>query len=105
MSTEPELTEAERAVAELLHSNYGSEYEASHLSVDGFAGEAREIVAKLRPLLAAEFRKAAGDALADLAPQQATPDARDAFWRAAVITRSKASTAAALRTTTPEDTK
>jgi hypothetical protein len=57
-----------------------------------FADEARALVAALRPILAAEVRKAAGDALADLAPKQATPDARDAFWRAAVIARSSTPT-------------
>jgi hypothetical protein len=95
------MTEPEQAVMTVLVGPPdGCEYDPE--LVRQVQATAQRVVAAVRPILAAEFRKAAGDTLADLAPQQATPDARDAFWRAAVVTRSKASTAAALRTTTPE---
>jgi hypothetical protein len=53
MSTQP-LTEAERAAAEWFLADFESEYDSRGMSAEEFAPEARDIVAKLRPLLAAE---------------------------------------------------
>ncbi|MEU5157346.1 hypothetical protein [Glycomyces sp. NPDC021274] len=86
MSTQP-LTEVEKAAARAI----GGDFECTwHVGCDEGcnADRARAVVAAVRDLIATEERYAAADRLQALAPEQATPDAKDAFWRAAAITRS-----------------
>ena len=94
------MTEAERAVAELLHSNYGSEYEASHLTVDGFADEARVAVAAARPHVFEEVAELMLQHAQDAEDHDATEGAVYTFMVAADRIREWA---AALRTTTSEE--
>lgn len=91
MTTRPSpspLTEAERVAAEALALWHNAHSSTSRLAVAAFEGEARAVVAAVYDLIATEARYAAADGLLALAPEQATPDAKDAFWRAAAITQS-----------------
>jgi len=86
MSTQP-LTAAEQAAARAI----GGDFECTwHVGCDEEcnADRARAVVAAVRDVIATEARAPAADRLLALAPEQATPDAKDAFWRAAAITRS-----------------
>jgi hypothetical protein len=111
MSTQP-LTEVEAAAARELSRIHNRRDDIPiELEPADFADEARAVVAAVQPILLTEFRddlfkqaaelpgaaeddpeaearEAAADRLLALAPEQATPDAKDAFWRAAAITRS-----------------
>ena len=78
---------AEQAAAVALAAHHNAHSSTNQLGAGAFSAEARAVVAVLRPILAAEGRNTAADLLAGLAPHQATPDARDAFWRASVIAR------------------
>lgn len=61
MSIQP-LTEAERAAAEWFLADFEHEYDSRGMSAEEFAAEARDIVATLRPLLAAEFYEGMAEA-------------------------------------------